>query len=416
MNEELIYKGFWFLPSDPNCKVAGILSYCPNKSIVLELIGGFDNNSFGYVFRTRRESVIWGVTYSGEKISLLNCTIANGTKYKYSAEFPYLKFQCQYILRGSYVESTETAFFDRVRLFMPFLDVWFYPNQLNFKSLDKNNDIVNTLTKEVVIDDGWKIILHSSSQPKIENFGNTIEFNQKTFCEFVSMKGKLDLLAFLAKVQSFVEFISFAALSHSKIDKIVFVNESDESYHKGGINCYYIKPKFPIKSITLFDQFLFQFERIADIFPEVIKKWYEVNSNIAPIRSYLISSIQLKEYFESLDYLIVIQALEGFHRRFINSSKMPLKKRLEDLSMKFSDIDKINKMTIDFEAVVQSRDYYSHFFDKNEKPKLVEGNDLYILMIKLRLLLICCTLSLIGFDNEMINNLLNECKDGILRV
>lgn len=416
MNEDFVYQGFWFLPSAPNSKVAGILSYSPHKSIVIELIGGFDNNSFGYVFRTQREPVIWGVTYNGEKISLLNCVIANGTKYKYSAEFPYIKFQCQYILKGYYLENIETKCFDRVRLFMPFLDIWFYPNQLNLKSIDKSNDIVNSLTEEIAIADGWKMVLHCSSQPEIKNFGNTIQLNQKTYCEIVSTKDKVDLSTLFAKMQSFVEFVNFAALSHSKIEKIILGNEDDESYHKSGINCYYIEPKFPVKNITLFNQFLFQFEKIAYVFPEVIRKWYELSSDIAPIRSHLISSIRIKDYFESLDYLIVVQALEGFHRRFINSAKISLKKRLEALFMKFSDIERINKMTIDFETVVQSRDYYSHFFNKNEKPQLLEGCCLYQLMIKLRLLLICCTLNLIGFDNEMINKLLNECKDGILQV
>jgi len=43
MTEKFEYKGYWYLPSDPENAIAGILTYIPNESIILELIGTFEN-------------------------------------------------------------------------------------------------------------------------------------------------------------------------------------------------------------------------------------------------------------------------------------------------------------------------------------------------------------------------------------
>ena len=39
LNEKLECKGYWWLPSKPENKIAGILTYTPNEKIKLELIG-----------------------------------------------------------------------------------------------------------------------------------------------------------------------------------------------------------------------------------------------------------------------------------------------------------------------------------------------------------------------------------------
>ena len=43
MNQVHEYKGYWWLPSNPKIKIAGILKYIPSESIILELIGSFSH-------------------------------------------------------------------------------------------------------------------------------------------------------------------------------------------------------------------------------------------------------------------------------------------------------------------------------------------------------------------------------------
>lgn len=46
LDKKLEYKGYWYLPSVPNIKVAGTLKYYPNEKIILELIGSFNDDIF----------------------------------------------------------------------------------------------------------------------------------------------------------------------------------------------------------------------------------------------------------------------------------------------------------------------------------------------------------------------------------
>ena len=65
---------------------------------------------------------------------------------------------------------------------------------------------------------------------------------------------------------------------------------------------------------------------------------------------------------------------------------------MDALLGEFEDIDLIKKCEIDIDAVVDSRNYYSHFMPMSKKSKVVDGIELYDLTIRLRILLVCCVL------------------------
>jgi hypothetical protein len=117
--------------------------------------------------------------------------------------------------------------------------------------------------------------------------------------------------------------------------------------------------------------------------------------------------------------------LEGFCRRFRSKKYrkthgLPerdysdLYAMMGSLLSEFGDIDLIKKCEIDKDAVVDSRNYYSHFMPKDEGKKVLDGVELYDLTIRLRILLVCCTLNLFGFTNERINEILNRSDSKVL--
>ena len=149
--------------------------------------------------------------------------------------------------------------------------------------------------------------------------------------------------------------------------------------------------------------------------------------DLAPIRFHLISSLEKKPRYSSVDFLIIIQALEGFCRRFRcrryrKENGLPerdysdLIAMMSSLLSEFGDIELITKCEIDKDAVVDSRNYYSHFMPKQRDKKVFDGIELYELTIRLRILLICCTLNLFGFTNERINEILNESGSKVLEL
>lgn len=105
----------------------------------------------------------------------------------------------------------------------------------------------------------------------------------------------------------------------------------------------------------------------------------------------------------------VIQAIEGYHRRFVNNnSRIYLSKRLEELYENFNDIKLITNNKVDIRKATASRNYYSHFYSKDGETNICEGFELFELTMNLKLLLICCTLDLIGFEKQEMDKLLSQ--------
>lgn len=68
-----------------------------------------------------------------------------------------------------------------------------------------------------------------------------------------------------------------------------------------------------------------------------------------------------------------------------------------------SDISRVSSMGIDIEAVVDLRNYYSHFVDQSKKPKKLDGMDLYNLTEKLSIVFLWPILELFGLSHLEIN-------------
>lgn len=121
---------------------------------------------------------------------------------------------------------------------------------------------------------------------------------------------------------------------------------------------------------------------------------------------------QTKNIFSSIDFLIVVQALEGFFTRFRKEDS--LSNMLRNIISEFSCIDKIKNADIAINEVVNSRHYYSHFMERSKKKHILDGQELYDLTHKLRKLLICCVLHFIGFNYPQINEILNKSNSRLL--
>ena len=86
MNNFIAYKGFWFLPSKSDKKIAGILTIIPFESNQLELIGGFDDD-FKNVLESEKQDAIFGEVYDSDnnfrKVTLFDCFSS------FKINFPY---------------------------------------------------------------------------------------------------------------------------------------------------------------------------------------------------------------------------------------------------------------------------------------------------------------------------------------
>ena len=259
------------------------------------------------------------------------------------------------------------------------------------------------------------------------------EIEQFSYLE-VRKKEKTSIGELLTDIFMFEQFLSLATLSIVKSSAITLYDrntyqqiEKTRFYREiHVIHAYSERKNLESPELKSF-RYLFDYQRIEDVYPQIIKKWYNGPVELAPIRYHLVSSLEKKRYYSSIDFLIIIQALEGFCRRFRSKKYrkahgLPerdysdLYAMMGSLLSEFGDIDLIKKCEIDKDAAVDSRNYYSHFMPKDEGKKVLDGIELYELTIRLRILLICCTINLFGFTNERINEILKKSDSKVLEL
>ena len=139
----------------------------------------------------------------------------------------------------------------------------------------------------------------------------------------------------------------------------------------------------------------------------MLNTWHENFEKMAPISSYLIESLQKKNRFDVPDFLIIAQALDGYHKRFVNKKNgkdtRKYEEQIEILLDQFKDVKAIQERRIKPVVLTDSRNYYSHLFPDEEIKSAVEGEDLYWLTEKCKVLLTCCILNMLGLTNKEIN-------------
>lgn len=438
MTEEFEYKGYWWLPEKPEHTVAGVLKYIPNSKIVLELIGSFDVGkcSVEAFLDKKNESVIHGLTSDSKEITLFDCYPSGSINM--SCPFPIIRYNCQNIIIGKHLDNITQKSFFKAYIRVPELNFWSPPSSINnFFKFDDKDKIESTIlsfrsgeriSNNVKINNKTSLLIKDGINYNSDHYKPKLE--QYTYLEIVKEEDA-DINEFFSDIVLFQHFLSLATLKtieNSSIilfDKTVFqeLKDGEKLYHP--IKFLYIQDKKEESSLIKNSNYLFTYELISAEYPDVIKKWYEDKGDIAPIRTHLIDSVKSNKMFSSIDFLIVIQAIEGFWWRFRDvdykqnnsisfKKQTDLKTIIEKLLEEFVSIQRINKLDIQIKDVVDSRHYYSHFMNKVDKPNTLDGFDLYKLTKKLRVLLICCILNFVGFENDRINEILNKCSNRLL--
>lgn len=440
MTERIEIKGYWWIPSSPDDNVAGILTYIPNKSIKLELIGQFKPNSSAIeeMIDRKDEDVIIGIDSDAKEISLINC-YASGCSLNFSCQFSIQRYDCQYLIIGTHIKSLTESHFFKAQINLPYLSLWATPNSLEETWLreDKCEKCTIAFKTEPKCIETVDIDDYKFSIEGVVNFhGDYFEpkINQKTIVE-ITNKSNFSLKDIIKKIFYFEQFISFATLKPIESCKILLYDKSKFQPLNNGekhfspieyIQVYHGKKNKSEQNLLESGNFLFSYNAIKEEFSSILKKWYSEQDDIAPIRHHLIECVRQKDSFSSVDFLVIIQAIEGFWWRFrdenykrsnnLNSKNQThLNTILEALINEFKDIELLKLNEININEVVDSRHYFSHFVYKSKKPHAKDGLELYHLTKQIRKLLICCLLNFVGFSNEQISYIVKKSNSNFLR-
>ena len=374
-------------------KYMGTLTYYEDKDSTLELYhvpSNYHSKHYG------QNDVMWGVDANGNIFTLFNVMM----KEQQIGDFTCTKFVVGLILMGEHVLSTEDTRFKSCEVHFPYLRNWAFHNNITrshagtsiyFKTSFGANKLL-----EAVNDDGacWRLWQGQT----IERTIHDLTIIQTTTLEIEAIKA-LSIRTYLKQIEEFAQFLSIALYGDQNPTEIKFGNK--ESGHE----CVLLFKKNASVNPEIFT--LIKFDLFKDKLPSMLIKWHENFDRIAPISSYLIDSLQKKSRFEVPDFLIIAQALDGYHKRFVNKKDGKDHKKYEDgiriLLKQFEDVECIQKCNINPIILRDSRHFYSHLSPDEEKKSAVDSDDLYWLTEKCKILLTCCILNMLGLTNKEIN-------------
>lgn len=374
-------------------KYTGTLTYYGNADTTLELYHVPSNFHSSHY---HENEVMWGKDANGHIFTLFNVLM----KEHRMGDFTCTKFVVSLILMGEHVLSIEDSRFKSCEVHFPYLRNWAFHNSITHgdagDSVYFKTPYTATNLLETINNDGacWRLWQGQT----IERTIHDLTIIQITTLEIEAVKA-LSIRSYLKQIEEFAQFLSIALYGDQNPTEIKFVNK--ESGHKSVL----LFKKNASVNPNVFS--LIKFDLLKEKIPAMLNQWHDNFDKIAPISSYLIDSLQKKNRFDVPDFLIIAQALDGYHKRFVNKKDGKDHQKYEDgiriLLEQFEDVECIQKCHINPKVVTQSRDKYSHLLLDEDKPLAVDGDDLYWLTEKCKILLTCCILNLLGLTNKEIN-------------
>ena len=412
-NKPHIYHGEWWVPAkaDPNGngmfpmvqegyerKYTGTLTYNEEGDSVLELI---HIPSFPYSKHYKQNSVMWGMTLDGHIITLFGVVMMDWywdidiQEHKFSSS----KFKVAYILIGEHIISENDARFGSCVVQFPYLRNWAFHDNItrsnagtfvSYKSPVFAEKLLETTNEEAL----WRLW----QGQEIERTIHDLRITQTTTLEIEALD-TISIRSCMRHIGEFAQFLSIALYCDQNPTEVKFVNKENKR------ESIFLFRKEASVDPSVFS--LIKFGILKDKLPKMLNTWHEKFEKMAPISNYLIDSLQKKNRFDVPDFLIIAQALDGYHKRFVNKKDgkdiQKYKDQIEILLNQFKDVKAIEKCHIKPEVLTDSRNYYSHLFPDEEIKSAVDGEDLLWLTEKCKILLTCCILNLLGLTNKEIN-------------
>ncbi len=286
----------------------------------------------------------------------------------------------------------------------PFLRDWAFKNV--FMTPRPNGsfrwDTNKGLNLRVKIEPGMKLLLSSHVTPQISTY--TFSAEQTTRLTLISKEHE-SVEKFLGLVSELSQFLSVATFCKQFPSAISFRRENDDNPWNQERLFYVVKDsEKPIGSVIKYDEILVKKS-------DILTKWHDNYQQMSLITKYLVQSItEDKEEFDTPDFLIIAEALDGYFKRFVNGEDGKDTRKYEDLIKKllkrFERVELLSLCDIDAKVLAHSRHKYSHLIPDSDTWKIekaVAGKELFYLAKKSIVLLTCCVLDCLGLSKEEIN-------------
>lgn len=463
MNNKIKIEGEWYLPTSRGSRVHGTLTFDPQEGTELELYGSLSDDAFIHEFRD--QEIILGLTSDSKQVTLNGCNMTKSTGATLVQEGESGKSKTTYSIRflliGLHVDSIDDLKFNQISSDIFNLGEWvgisgFKRPNITPEKIKKREVTVDYKLPESIdfeIDSNTKGQFNFiSNYSGLSRYQKSVTISQRVELQVTSSIEKtiIELLKYIITFQNFLTLALYKStypLSISLSSDKHKNDYEDGQVFKKSIKLFFSSRNFRLNDKPKFDiEMIFDYGRIQDDFPFIIKNWYAKYELLEPAFDLVFEQFYNGNRFTINTFLNLAQSAETFHARVHNHTRISreqykkmkedilsvtspdyhgwlndqfnfgnnlnLHARLTELTEKYSNriLDKILGDMAQFVLNVKhSRNYYTHYSNDGGK-KALKGGQLYYLSERLKILLVCSFLIESGFDKAKMSSYLENVK------
>lgn len=399
MDENMVYKGYFFLPNSKQ-KIPGIITYNSGKGIELEVFDNFDQDS-------QKHEFVLGIVEGKGDVTLYGVYV---TQKKFGNIF-INRYIVNYLFVGTHLPNKSTLKFKNAGTTILHFDEWINQSDSFQIRVDNDNKSINIDYKmpehtKFTISSNLEIFfsfvpdgpVHSAVQKEAH-------IKQIAYVNF-KYKRKIFFQKILDDIFHFCDLLTLLVHSVAYPQKIVLtLPTTDNSFPLEVELLFYIK-KSNVSHKDIFPYFmLIPHYLIEKDYISILTKWYLEKAkrftSSAPFFSELYNS-----NLTTVDrFLSLAKSLEAFHRDYKNLGGIFFRIRIEEMFENYRKIiNPILKIKSKSKFSIKIKDYRNDFTHSN--PMIQSKSNVYVEMHYLteamKMIMICAFLHDVGIDYNII--------------
>jgi hypothetical protein len=411
MLSSIEFKGYFWLPTNPEKRLPGLLKFDPENAIEVELWGQFHNYTNP---SSMDNNILLGISSDGKKITMLNCF--EHSRGMSIPGFPVSAFSAIYMFVGEHFKSIEELQFKQAVVEYEDANLWLGISGFDnpeYDSLSKEVRLKYKQPEQIVtrIDEHWMAKIEFNFHSPMKNLKPTARasIEQKPLFVFVPLLEQT-FKDFQNIYSTFSSFLALCYFTFPVIKSIFFHIHNpmrDEEFEPDvfEIQLYYASQyqHATYKIHKNRQDFLLRYNDIN--FGEILEKWFLLNTKIEATIDILTENLMKRNMTPTeFTFLGYVQALENMHRQ-LRGTKISLKERLDEIvaALPVNIAESLLQNEIDFTNRIKNhRNYFTHYSSNSNGYAKASMNELFILSEKMKIILITSILKELDLsDNDI---------------
>lgn len=324
IREEASFAGEWWLPAESGRKIPGTLKWSNNRA-TLQIHDSFIPLRTGPLLQSSQpQPVIYGTTTDNKGVSVLEASWSHGTMAFGGAQFKRPEsFISSLVVIGAHVDKQ--TLYSEVRVRIPGLQLWLGTGRIDETLVPGGGKRIAGVIYHVYLDSGESVEIPSLETTVSWGLDRQLSSDRQTAIS-VNSTGHLRIVpkhpqeldwyfAQLQKATILLSFIAGAPMTSDGVVAKLVDPETEVNLLVGWADAKFCSFRNP------HEFYLLRGAMGADL-GEILQTWYCSYDKVAKPSQLALSVLCSKGLWTHIEFLSLMQALEGFHRAAIEGQQL----------------------------------------------------------------------------------------------